>query len=822
MLNLREYREPTSRLPDYLPWAALVAPGVVLQKDALLQKTVEFRGPDLASSSAAELRGTVAQLNNTLRRLGSGWGFFMEAQRLRSDHYPASQWKHPAAWLVDSERREAFRAGTHFESRYYFTFVWKMPSGSETKMRALFFDDPGSKAGKPSDALKDLESFEKKVSEVIGMMSHIFPYVSELQGDALLTYLHSTISTNRQPVAMPPCPMYLDALLPDMPFTPGDVPMLGDTFIPTSTIAGFPGDTVPGIFDALNHLEIEYRWVTRFLPLDKEAAKVELEKYRKSWWKKRKGVLALLKEEATKEQAAFVDGSAAAKAADADAALRENGEDLVSFGFLTTTLTVWDPDLQVARGKMARVTRVIQGRGFTMKDETLNSTEAWLGSLPGNVYPNVRRPLVSSLNLAHMMPLSAVWAGSSENLHLKREVGVGTPHVYCATGGSNPFRLNLNVDDVGHTLIVGPTGAGKSTLLNLLELQWLRYPGARVIVFDKGRSARAVTLAVGGVVYEPGYEHAPVAFQPLADIHLPAERVWAERFILNLFRAQKVEESTTLKQAIAGALSEVAADARERRTLTVLHGLLKSQNVGADALLQYVVGGPFGQIFDADSEALEPSFFTLFEMGHLMGYGEECIVPALEYLFHRIERSFDGKPTLLVLDEAWLFLSHSAFSRQLQAWLKTLRKANVYCVFATQEVNDLLNKPELLSTILSACNVKIFLPDEAAQSPEMAERYARFGLSEREVQILGTPALAQKKRDYYYRSTRGRRLFRLDLGPVALAFAGMASPKDQHFMDQMVATVPREEYAAAMLRHQGLNWAADLLKDASTAEELNS
>ena len=62
MLSLREYREPGHRLPDLLPWAALIAPGVVLQKDALLQKTIAFRGPDLASSSSSELISTVARL----------------------------------------------------------------------------------------------------------------------------------------------------------------------------------------------------------------------------------------------------------------------------------------------------------------------------------------------------------------------------------------------------------------------------------------------------------------------------------------------------------------------------------------------------------------------------------------------------------------------------------------------------------------------------------------------------------------------------------------------------------------------------------------
>jgi hypothetical protein len=130
----------------------------------------------------------------------------------------------------------------------------------------------------------------------------------------------------------------------------------------------------------------------------------------------------------------------------------------------------------------------------------------------------------------------------------------------------------------------------------------------------------------------------------------------------------------------------------------------------AQALRPYTVEGPFGQIFDAAEDALEPSFWTMIEMGCLMALGEAAVIPALEYLFHRVEQQLTGRPTLLVIDEAWLFLSHPVFAGRLQAWLKTLRKKNVYVVFATQEVADATSRPALLSTILSACHTKIFLP----------------------------------------------------------------------------------------------------------------
>jgi type IV secretion system protein VirB4 len=808
MFALREYREPTNRLPDLLPWAALVASGVVLQKDGNFQKSLAFRGPDLASSSDAELVSGVARLNNALKRLGSGWTFFVEAQRRVANDYPRSTWPNVAAWLLDLERRRNFqKAGARYESAYYLTFVWTPPALGAKRAETIFYDDPNRQVASAGTE-RDLASFVKTVGELADIMRGVFAEVRDLDDDETLTYLHSTISTNRHRVRRPAVPMYLDGVLPDQAFTPGDVPMLGEYYIPTCTIVGFPPSSYPGILDDLNHLALEYRWVTRYISLDKQDAQAELERYRKWWWQKRKSFATLIKEEAMKEESAFVDGSAASKAGDADAALNEVGEDLVSYGYFTATVTVWDRDLETARRKIQSVKQVVQGRGFVVRDETLNSRDAWLGSLPGSIAPNVRRPLLSSLNLAHLMPVSAVWAGDTVNSHQHKISGVTDAHVYCSTTGDTPFRLNLSVDDVGHTLIVGPTGAGKSTLLALLALQFQRYPDAQVIIFDKDRSGRAATLAVDGSYYEPGQERAPVAFQPLARIDDRAERLWATQFVINLLRAQNLHITPEIKARVSTEVARLAQAPVAHRSLSVLAGTLGPQL--ASVLVPYTVdseAGRFGQIFDARHDDVGDSSWQLFEMGALMSLGEEAVVPALNYLFHRVERRINGRPTLLILDEAWLFLKHPVFRDELEEWLKTLRKQNVYVVFATQEIADAANSP-ILPTILSACHTKIYLPNEEALTPHIASSYAGFGLTPTELGIL---ASATKKRDYYYRSVRGRRLFTLDLGEIALAFVGLSSPADQRFLDTLPADARPGARAEAILRHRGLASAADLL-----------
>jgi len=196
--------------------------------------------------------------------------------------------------------------------------------------------------------------------------------------------------------------------------------------------------------------------------------------------------------------------------------LQELGSDQVAFGYVTTTVTVLDADSSIADEKLRMVERVIQG---------LNAVDAWLSSIPGNAYANVRQPIISTLNLAHMMPVSAVWAGPEKNVHLD-----GPPLIVTRTDGATPFRLVTHIGDVGHTLVAGPTGMGKSVLLATLALQFRRYPKSHIFAFDMGRSMRATILGLGGEHYDLGADGG-IAFQPLAHIDREGDRTWAAEWI---------------------------------------------------------------------------------------------------------------------------------------------------------------------------------------------------------------------------------------------------------------------------------------------------
>ena len=802
MLNLREYRQKADRLADHLPWAALVAPGVLLNKDGSFQRTLRFRGPDLESATEAELIAACARANNVLKRFGSGWALHFEAERREALGYPESSFPDAASWLVDEERRAGFEsAGAHFESRYYLTLTFlPPPDRADTAGRALV---ERSDDVKGRDWRQALDGFIAETDRALDLFSGFMPEVRALDDAETLTFLHGAISPYRHDVGVPETPMYLDAVLADTPLTGGLEPMLGNRHLRTLTILGFPNVSRPGILDALNHEDFGYRWVTRFIALDKTDATKALTKLRRQWFNKRKSVTALLREVITNQPVQLLDSDADNKVADADLALQALGQDHVAFGYLTTTITVADTDRARVEEKVRAVERIVNGLGFTCIRETVNAVEAWLSSLPGHVYANVRQPIVHTLNLAHLMPLSSVWAGPARNAHLD-----GPPLFYAETSGSTPFRLSTHVGDVGHMMIVGPTGAGKSVLLTLLTLQFRRYPGSQVYIFDMGRSARAATLAMGGAYHGLGLggdAGETIAFQPLRHIDRADERAWAAEWIGALLAQENVLVTPEVKEAVWSALTNLATAPVEERTLTGLSLLLQSAPLRS-ALAPYTLEGPFGRLLDAAEDDLHMADIQCFEMEALMG-SESVVAPVLSYLFHRLEERFTGQPTLLVLDESWKYIDHPLFSKRIRQWLKTVRKKNVSVVFASHNLSEIAASA-IAPVLIESCPQRILLPNDRAIEPQSRAAYERFGLNERQIELIGR---ATPKRQYYLQSARGNRLFELGLGPVALALCGASDPETQKRIDTILAEHGQRDFAQHFLASADLAWAADLL-----------
>ena len=796
MLALKTFRTKAEGLPDLLNWAALIEDGVVQGKDRSLMAGYYFRGRDIQSSTDNERNNVAARINRALARLVSGWASWVDATRLSAAAYPPANLSHfpdPVSRMVDAERRARFEAeGLHFESTYTLILHYTPPLRRKSRLADMIYDDdPGERVGVADRILrgfqKALNDFEDVVGDVLQldrMRSYVLTdrHGREHLRDELVNYLHFALTGSANELNIPAAGAYLDAVIGGRDLWPGDTPKLGDSFIMCVGIEGFPAESFPGILDALDHLAIRYRWSSRTIHLDRHESLTDIRRYRRKWKQQVRGFIA----QVFKTQGGSVNEDALLMAQEADAALTEASSGLVGFGYYTPVIVLMDTDRQILQENARLVVREIEREGFSARVETINTMEAWLGSLPGHPVPNVRRPLIHTEHLSHMLPLASVWTGRDEH-----PCPLYPPHspplCYAATTGATPMRLTLHSGDVGHTLIFGPTGAGKTVLMATVAIQALRYPGVVIWSFDYKRGMLATVKACGGRHYDVAGEN-PLAFCPLGELGTADNLAWAEDWIASCLQLQTGQPpSPEQRDAIHRAMLLLQADtAPGARTLTHFVATVQDNDVRA-ALRYYTLEGALGGMLDASEDSIAYERLMAFEMEDLLALKEQAAIPVLLYLFRRFERSLKGQPTYLLLDEAWVVLGHPVFRTKLATWLRITRSKNCAVVMATQSLSD-AHKSNILDVLLESCPTRIYLPNDEAETsgsanvPGPRDFYEAMGLNEQQIGIIRH---AVRKRHYYLVQPEGRRLFELNLGPVALAFSGATSPDDVREINRM-------------------------------------
>jgi type IV secretion/conjugal transfer VirB4 family ATPase len=820
-MRRNEHRSGPRGLADLLLPYALVEDGILLQQDGSLVAGYSFRGPDLMAASVAEMSGLSARLNQCLR-LGSGWMIHCDAIRSQAPGYPEQgAFPDPITRIIDDERRQQFlEEGAHYESEYFLTLTYLPPIEAEERTKGWMFD--GGKSRNSSRAGQQvLESFRNTIDQFENVFGSLFQIqrlkaasIFDRQGtprsyDTLLQYINRCISGTDSPFALPEFPCYLNDVLASDDFIGGIEPQIGEKHIRTIAVDGFPRLSSPGILRELDALPIEYRWSTRAILIDPEEARNMLDKHRKKWKSKIRG----WKDQVLRSQNGAVDTNAREMMDDAEHAMSTAAAGDVQFCQYSANVICFDEDIHRLDENVRAVTKTIQNLGFSCRTETINAVEAWRGSIPGDGYSNVRRVLLHTLNLADMLPITSVWAGLRENPSALMPKN-SPPLLYAATSGATPFRVNLHVSDVGHSLIVGPSGNGKSTLLSLLAAQWFRYPDAQVFAFDKGYSIWMLTEAVGGEFYDIAGPNTNLAFCPLRDIDDDATLSWAIGWVESLCVLSGLRVLPRHRNALSTAMVQLRHS--PTRTLTEFAANVQDLEI-REALQHFTVAGPLGSLLDAEFDSLGNGRMLGFETENLLQLDSRAVIPVLLYLFRRIEQRLDGSPTLIVLDEAWSYLQHELFRERLRDWLKTMRRKNAVVVMATQQISDIA-KSDIADIVLENCPTKILLPNAEARTTNSRSFYDRVGLNERELEIL---ELSIPKKHYYVVSASGRRLIDLGIGQVALSYVGVNGREERGIAKTVMDNNPKN-WRADWLRLKGLEAWAEYLEGIAPQEEYRS
>ena len=773
-LKLKKHRSTKEGFVDKLIYANVVADGVIVNKNGSFTMAWLYKGSDNASATNTERNANAIYINQALARLGSGWVSHTDAVRREAPQYSdsaLSEFPDPISHAVDEERRRLFeQLGTMYEGYFVLSMTYMPPTVAQAKFVEMMFEDGDSKQNdqQRSDAM--IEAFERDIQNIESRLSGAFDLVrlkgnvihnedgSTVTHDDLLRWIQYCATGLNHPITLPQTPVYIDALIGGQEFDGGVVPRIGRNYIQVVAIEGYPLESSPGILTALAELPVAYRWSSRFIFMDAHEAIAHYTKLKKKWGQKTHGFF----DSVFNNKRGDVNLDALAMVNDSSQAIAEIESGLVAAGYYTSVVILMDPDRAKLLDAAIKVEKQINSLGFAARVEDVNTMDAFFGSLPGHAVENVRRPMMNTLNYAHFLPTSSIWTGE-ESAPCPLYPPKSPALLHGVTTGHSPFRLNMHVGDLGHFSVFGPTRAGKSTLLALIAMQFRRYRGMRIYAFDKGMSMYPTCMAVGGTHYDVAGDNDTLAFCPLQFLDTKEDRAWAMEWIDTILALNDLKTNPAQRNAIGVAI--INMNQTGSRTLSDFCSTVQDVAV-REALKQYTVDGAMGHLLDASEDSLALSDFTTFEISTLMNLSDKYGLPVLLYIFRRIERSLDGRPTAMLLDEAWMMLGHAVWRAKLREFLKTLAKLNCIVGISTQNLSD-AKSSGILDVIVESTASKIFLPNVFATNDESVDLYTAMGLNKRQIDIISK---ATRKRDYYYVSEQGCRLFQLALGPLALAF----------------------------------------------------
>ncbi|MCR5085566.1 MAG: hypothetical protein K6A65_08725 [Succinivibrionaceae bacterium] len=726
---------------DLLDYGALVGENLILLKDGSLLALYALDPPDPTTRSEAEREFIASRLREALVKLSEGWTVHVDLiRRPERGYLPTFAGGNDAARELDRLRAQEFARMSAFSNSFYLCLTRSRDGRSDRLLTRLL-----ERRGAPQDGDADfLRAFREEAEGIVGTLSPAFtvrPLGLETHEtvveSAALSYIDECLCGRRRIVGAPRIRAFLDGILSGHDFTPGLTPAIDGTLIACVAIDGFPALSHYGILDGLSALPFPLRLSIRVSPCSRLKSSLLIGRNRRFWVQKQRGLIA---------QVLGLEGThpnlnADRQVADLDEAMAtvEGNEDIFA-GFCANCI-VMDRDPEALRQRCAGIIAILEAHGFTPRIETYNATEAFLGSLPGHTRQNLRAPLLSGAVVADLLPLRAPFHGERE-APSPRYSACRSPLLQAMGADRTHFYLNLHQQDLGNTLVIGPSGSGKSVLLGTLVLNLLRYPRMRIFAFDKGCSFYALTRALGGTHLTPG---RPGGCQlcPLSGIagsDLGYEMEFLDLMMHSAHHLPTPDERAELRRALA----QLRDEGRGSVTLTDLALCVSSHTLREIISAHTVGGGGSLALLDGDHNPALGEELTTFECGTLLSRGPLAML-ALRQIFHLIEGSFTGEPMAIVIDEAWMMLSDPMFAAQLTAWFKTVRKYNVLVIIATQSLHDLVGAG-LYETVLDCAKTRIYLANADAASSTFAPIYQKGGLGPGPIGMIsrGVP-----KRDYF-------------------------------------------------------------------------
>ena len=349
----------------------------------------------------------------------------------------------------------------------------------------------------------------------------------------------------------------------------------------------------------------------------------------------------------------------------------------------------------------------------------------FFAQLPGNYEMRPRPAVITSENFWSFNSLHNFMTGKADNNPWGKAVTMfrsmsGTPYFF------NFHRSPKDENSVGkkydgNTLMFGKTGAGKTTLCAFLFAQLLSVPNLRLVAFDKDRGLEIFIRAVGGK-YLPLETGKPTGFNPFQLPDNNENRKFVRQWLHDLLKGDDYGINFNDERELDKAIEVLYNHDQQDRQLSIFQQGLPNPISDEDEarpsvrqrLKKWCGDGQYGWVFDNAKDTLDVTQYNIygFDVTDFLDIPDLRSVMIL-YLTYRTQQLIDGTPFVYFFDEFWKLAEDVNFQDLFKNKLKTIRKENGICVFASQEPNDALSSP-IAKTIVSQCATQILLENPKA------------------------------------------------------------------------------------------------------------
>ncbi len=708
-----------------LPYARHLDDATLETRDGRLMQFIHLRGYPFETADTDELNYRKSVRETVLRGVASS-RFALYHHVVRREVAPdmVGAFSDPFSRSLDAQWRRRLEGRRLYANDLFLTLVRRPLQGRVGLLQEMFSALRG--AGDRPEAAAELVREQTALNAARdGLISSLQPYGARLltayrgpQGQCSepLEFLSLLYNGEMRPVRLPEADLGL--YLPYRRVTFGaDALELGragglePTFAAMVSVKDYPGQTTPGMFDDLLRLPGEMVVTESFGFIDRQQTLDRMN-------------LALRRMRAA-------DDEALSLRRDLGAAKDDVSAGRAAFGEHHMTVMVKAPSLQALNEAAADVQSAFTELGVISVREDVNLEPAFWAQFPGNFRDIARRALVSSSNFASLASYHNFPVGAADGNHWGPAITV------LETTSAGPYHFNFHRGDLGNFTVIGPSGSGKTVVLGFLLAQAQKI-GPRTIYFDKDRGAEIFLRAIGGRydVLRPG---RPTGLNPLLMDDDPANRRFLVDWVAKLVTARgehlDAEDGARIAEAVDASFAQPQAYRRLRYFAELFQGTRRASATDLAARLAPWHGkGDHAWLFDNEEDRLDLESRTIgFDMTQILD-SPATRTPAMMYLFHRVEQSLDGAPTIIVIDEGWKALDDEIFVHRIKDWEKTIRKRNGIVGFCTQSAQDALSS-RISSAIIEQAATQIFMINPKAQE---ADYCGGFGLTRHEFDLIRT------------------------------------------------------------------------------------